>query len=97
MSEVKVRKLEENPSVTVESDKVVFKKNNRDYIVLSEQSYQGREYIDIRSYYTDSNGAMKPTKKGITFNPSKLREFIACLSRLEQNLSLDEEEGGSGS
>ena len=97
MSAVKVRKLQENTSVTVDSDKVVFKKNNRDYIVFSEQSYQGREYIDIRSYYTDSNGAMKPTKKGITFNPSKLREFIACLSRLEQNLSLDEEEGGSGS
>jgi len=97
MSEVKVRKLEENPSVTVESDKVVFKKNNSDYIVCSEKNYQGREYIDIRSFYTDSNGALKPTKKGITFNPAKLREFIGCLQRLEQNLCLDEEESGSQS
>ncbi len=97
MSAVKVRKLQENTSVTVDSDKVVFKKNNRDYIVFSEQSYQGREYIDIRSHYVDPNGALKPTKKGITLNPAKLSEFIATLSAFDQNLTLSEEEGGSDS
>ena len=47
-------------------------------------TYQGRRYLDVRTYLTlDATGERVPTKKGITLAPEKIGELIAVLRRAE--------------
>ena len=52
---------------------VEIQKNSREVIRISPSEYEGHQFIDLRIWY-DDNGEMKPTKKGISFNPSKAKK-----------------------
>ena len=54
---------------------VDIQKNSREVIRISPSEYEGHQFIDLRIWY-DDNGEMKPTKKGISFNPSKAKEVV---------------------
>lgn len=54
---------------------IEIQKNRRETIRISESEYEGHKFIDLRIWY-DDNGEMKPTKKGISFNPSKAKEVV---------------------
>lgn len=59
-------------------------KNRREVIRVSESEYEGHKFIDLRIWY-DDNGEMKPTKKGISFNPNIAKEVIeAILKTVEE-------------
>ena len=73
-------------------ERVVFRKNGRDFLVIAESEYQGRKYIDIRSHYVNDKGDLSPTRKGITISPAKLNEFAASLSAFAQELEMKEDD-----
>ena len=50
-------------------------KNKREIIRISDGEYEGHQFIDLRIWY-DDNGDYRPTKKGISFNPSLAKEVI---------------------
>ena len=54
---------------------VEIQKNSREVIRISPSEYEGHQFIDLRIWY-DDDGEMKPTKKGISFNPSKAKEVV---------------------
>ena len=54
---------------------VEIQKNSREVIRISPSEYEGHQFIDLRIWY-DDNGEYKPTKKGISFNPSKAKEVV---------------------
>ena len=54
---------------------IEIQKNSREVIRISPSEYEGHQFIDLRIWY-DDNGEMKPTKKGISFNPSKAKEVV---------------------
>ena len=54
---------------------VEIQKNSREVIRISESEYEGHKFVDLRVWYND-NGEMKPTKKGISFNPSKAKDVV---------------------
>ena len=54
---------------------IEIQKNRRETIRISESEYEGHQFIDLRIWY-DDNGEMKPTKKGISFNPNIAKEVI---------------------
>ena len=54
---------------------IEIQKNKRETIRISESEYEGHRFIDLRIWY-DDNGEMKPTKKGISFNPNIAKEVI---------------------
>jgi Transcriptional Coactivator p15 (PC4) len=43
-------------------------------VCLSE--FRGRRLIDVRMWFTDASGEMKPTRKGITIAPEQLDELL---------------------
>ncbi len=59
------------------------KKNAVDTIKCSLKEYQGHEFIDLRTFYEDDNGELKPTKKGITFSPDKIKDVIDLLEQAQ--------------
>ena len=60
------------------------KKNALDELRVAVKAYEGRVYVDVRTFteYRDT-GDVGPTKKGITIGPRKLRKLIEVLERAE--------------
>ncbi len=51
-------------------------------IRVSIQDHKGRRVVDVRVWYLpDGGGEFVPTRKGITFDISKLPELIEALAR----------------
>jgi hypothetical protein len=50
-------------------------------LVFSLKSYQGRAFFDLRTYFTDSAGILRPSAKGITASPNKLLEISKALTK----------------
>lgn len=56
------------------------RKNERgDYINVSRSSYKGKEGIDIRNFYTNANGELAPTQKGVNINSELLGDVMALV------------------
>ncbi len=53
------------------------------YVTVSE--FQGKQFIDVRKYY-DSDGEMKPTKKGIAFDPKIWQEFVEKITQIDEEV-----------
>jgi len=60
--------------------RTVIEKNSRESIVVSETEYKGSTYVDVRIFYKDINGSLKPTRKGVSIRPDKVSELLAALS-----------------
>ena len=69
--------IEEVKGIMNHMPKIVkeIQKNKREIIRISDGEYEGHQFIDLRIWY-DDNGDYRPTKKGISFNPSLAKEVI---------------------
>ena len=63
---------------------VDIQKNRREVIRVSASEYEGHDLIDLRVWYADDDGDMKPTKKGIAFNPTKAKEVIEAILQITE-------------
>ena len=62
--------------------RTVIEKNSRESIVVSQTEYKGNKYVDVRVFYKDTDGSLKPTRKGVSVRPEKVAELVAALSAL---------------
>ena len=60
--------------------RTVIEKNSRESFVVSETEYKGSKYVDVRVFYKDTDGSLKPTRKGVSIRPDKVSELLAALS-----------------
>ena len=60
--------------------RTVIEKNSRESFVVSETEYKGNKYVDVRVFYKDIDGSLKPTRKGVSLRPEKVAELVAALS-----------------
>ena len=60
--------------------RTVIEKNSRESIVVSEIEYKGNKYIDVRVFYKDTDGSLKPTRKGVSLRPEKVAELVTALA-----------------
>jgi hypothetical protein len=58
----------------------VIEKNSRESIVVNETEYKGNKYVDVRVFYKDTDGSLKPTRKGVIIRPEQVGELVAALS-----------------
>lgn len=72
---------------------VSLKKGNRGDMVIANKitnKNTGSVSVDIRQYYTNDEGEVLPTSKGVRFNSENLKEFIKGLVQaLESDEVLD--------
>ncbi|MET4240724.1 transcriptional coactivator p15/PC4 family protein [Bradyrhizobium sp. RT10b] len=77
------RKMPARPCPIAENEPIEIHKMWRDRrgnaLVFALKSYQGRAFFDLRTFYTDQDGILKPTSKGVTASPSKLPEIARAL------------------
>jgi len=70
------------------SDRIVMKKNNRESLVISRNTYKEIELVDIRTFFKKEDGELSPTKKGVSIRLELLDELIASLSAVNQDAAL---------
>ncbi|OGH97046.1 MAG: hypothetical protein A2287_10920 [Candidatus Melainabacteria bacterium RIFOXYA12_FULL_32_12] len=61
-------------------------------IHIQINEYKGKQYLDLRVYYTTDDGInWNPTKKGVTFPPDKLEELKQAVEEAQKELCTEEE------
>ena len=60
--------------------RTVIEKNSRESFVVSETEYKGNKQVDVRVFYKDIDGSLKPTRKGVSLRPEKVAEVRDALS-----------------
>jgi len=73
------------------SERIVIKKNSRESIVISQTEFKGNALVDMRIFFTNKDGDLSPTKKGLSIRLEKLDELVATLSALSQDINLAKE------
>ena len=72
-------------------------KNSQETIRFSVSEFKGKSYADMRVYFQDDHGELKPTRKGLTISPDIWPQFAEGIERLGAELSdrglLEEVEG----
>ena len=76
-------------------------KNSMETLRFQVSEYKGREYVDVRIYYLDDDGSLKPTRKGVTVSPDLWPEFLQGVEKLgteleQRGLLEKEDEDGLG-
>ncbi|KAI1808141.1 PC4-domain-containing protein [Daldinia bambusicola] len=49
-------------------------------------SFKGKTFINIREYYTDASGALKPGKKGIMLTPEQYNKLLEAIPSINTEL-----------
>ena len=73
-------------------NRTVIEKNSRESIVVSETKYKGSKYVDVRIFYKDTNGSLKPTRKGVSFRCEQLDKLISALEKIRSSSWYDTKE-----
>jgi len=63
-----------------------FEKNATEVVRVSLTEYRGRKLVDIRVYYSDSEGQYRPTKKGVSLSVDVYPDFKRAMLALEKVL-----------
>lgn len=67
-----------------------FEKNSMESVCISVSRYKGRDYADIRVFFEGDDGALLPSRKGLTISPSLLHELEIGLEKLKDALDINE-------
>ena len=64
--------------------RTVIEKNSRESIVVSATTHMGYDLVDVREFYKDVDGALKPTRKGVSLRREQVGDVIKALSVIER-------------
>jgi len=63
-----------------------FEKNKKEEVRVSVETFHGRNIINIRVYYKDDDGTMKPGKQGIALAVERYKDLAGAILDLGQHL-----------
>ena len=69
---------------TVERDLQDWPLSNGEIFRVRLLSWKGREFVDVRRWYTDASGELKPTPRGIRFNSELSGPLAEVLGRIAE-------------
>jgi len=69
----------------------VMEKTSGQLIQVTETEFKGFELVDVREYFRDSEGVLRPTRKGLALRREDFGRFVATLIEAEEKL-----QGASG-
>lgn len=58
-----------------------WRKNQRETVRVRLDTYQGRAIADVRVWYDDGGGTLKPGRNGLTIAVQHLPELATCINR----------------
>ncbi len=73
----------EDPIANTREPIATVQKNQREELRFSLDEFKGHHFATIRIYAPGREGAMVPTKAGVTFKPGLIVEVRAALDKVE--------------
>ena len=70
-----------------EGHEVVFNINSMRRVTLRE--FRGKTLIDIREYYSDAAGDLRPGKKGISLTEEQWKTLVELMPKINETLGLE--------
>jgi hypothetical protein len=58
-----------------------FKNRRKDIIVVSLSTFEGRNLVDVRQFFTNEQGQIRPTSKGVAMVVLRLPELAAAINK----------------
>ena len=58
-----------------------FKNRRKDVIVVSLSTFEGRNLVDIRQYFTTEQGQNRPTSKGVSMVVLRLPDLAQAINK----------------
>ncbi len=58
---------------------IVVRKNSRESYRLAWETFEGNRFLDLRIYYDDGSGELKPSRKGLSIKPEVIPAIIEAL------------------
>ncbi len=62
------------------------KKNEKERIRISVETYRGSQFVDCRVYWEDQEGEWRPSRKGIALSPDTIDLVIEALQKAREKL-----------
>ncbi len=71
------------------SERVIkdFERARGEVLRVEISEYKGKKNLNIRIWYTDKEGNLKPTQKGVTISPEDYEEFKKAIEQASSFLS----------
>ena len=63
-----------------------FEKNKKEEVRVSLDTFHGRKLINIRVYFKDDDGTMKPGKQRLALGVDRYKDFAGAILELGQQL-----------
>lgn len=63
-----------------------FEKNKKEEVRISVDTFHGRKLINIRVFYRDDDGSMKPGKQGLALSVEQYKDIAGAILELGQHL-----------
>lgn len=76
-------------SVSMNDDEGIlaeFEKNSTELVRIVRRKYRGYNLVDVRVYYEDDMGNLRPTKSGIALRLEKWQEFVRMVKEVSKKL-----------
>ena len=72
----------EAPATPVKGGVIVdIDKGKGEVIRVEVSEYKGKKLLNIRVWYTDAEGQLKPTQKGIAINPEHYEKLLDAITK----------------
>jgi hypothetical protein len=63
-----------------------FEKNKKEEVRVSVGSFHGRQIINMRVYYKDDDGSMKPGKQGMALSVERYKDLAGAIVQVGEHL-----------
>ncbi len=63
-----------------------FEKNKKEEVRVSLDTFHGRKLINLRVFYQDDDGTMKPGKQGLALSVDRYKDLAGAILELGQSL-----------
>ncbi len=63
-----------------------FQNGKRFTIMVRTGVYKGRSYVDIRTYFTDASGELRPTSRGVRVDQNNFSELKKLINQVPSDL-----------
>src|SRR5262249_19618430 len=76
-------------TTTPPNDSVViatFEKNKKEEVRVSVETFHGRKLLNIRVFYKDDDGTMKPGKQGLALGVDRYKDLASAILELGHHL-----------
>ncbi|XP_066259635.1 activated RNA polymerase II transcriptional coactivator p15 [Euwallacea similis] len=78
------KKLKTENSIRTDDEEPTWDLGKNRYVKVTQ--FKGKTYVNIREFYLDAGGDLKPGKKGLMLTPEQWQKFKASVEEIDEEV-----------